>query len=153
MDVGLGVRRQAVGAEEAFAFFEPGVEGLCSVTKRIGLAASIGEDIQVANQCGNSGCTNAAVKQVTTGPPRRYCSNPCRQTAYRRRRQNQHAATAPTDPVADAITDAIVQLEHSVRRPPGHHQTWRLRTAPGEDPQGPMGSHRTPAAQVRQQAP
>ena len=61
------------------------------------------EDSLVTNQCGNDSCVNAAVKQGTTGPQRRYCSNRCRQAAYRQRRHDQPVTVAETDPIADAV--------------------------------------------------
>ena len=73
----------------------------------------------MANQCGNGACPNDASKKGTTGPPRRYCSDRCRQAAYRRRRHVQPATPPPTDPVADALTDAIVHFDTVFAALPG----------------------------------
>lgn len=57
-------------------------------------------------ECANGGCSNDAAKKGVTGPPRRYCSDRCRQAAYRQRRASQPAvtvATVATDPIGDAI--------------------------------------------------
>jgi hypothetical protein len=75
--------------------------------------------VRVADECGNGGCPNDAAKKGVTGPPRRYCSDRCRQAAYRQRREGQALPTAPTDPVADALTDAIVHFDTMFAALPG----------------------------------
>lgn len=71
----------------------------------------------MTNPCGNDGCTKAAIKHGTTGPPRRYCSDRCRQAAYRARLNNpQTTAEATADPLAAAV-DHLADLSKELPMP------------------------------------
>jgi hypothetical protein len=56
--------------------------------------------------CQREGCEHPAVKQGPAGPPRRYCSNQCRQAAYRQRRADGHTGAKPkAKPVAELAAE------------------------------------------------
>ena len=76
--------------------------------------------------CHRRDCHQPIVKRGPQGPPRLYCNNVCRQTEYRRRRQEQdpgHApppAPAPTgSPLQQAMTLIEQELPNLTRRQAG----------------------------------
>lgn len=64
--------------------------------------------------CAREGCDQPAIKRGAKGPPRRYCSNACRQAAYYLRRDRRQP-----DQQRDVLGEAVALLDQTFADLPG----------------------------------